>query len=235
MKVKISPSLERADLLNLESEIRKMEKAGCNSIHFDVAEPRMYGTTKMSPDMLEPIGQKFKIPVDIHLLTPQPNCLLQAVLPYAKGNGNWITVYPEETFDTGCIVKKIKAAGGKAGVSLYTAASLSYLEELLQLVDLVTLIVRDSPAGEKELHPGVIDKIKRCRKMLDDAGRKDVDLAVDGSIAYDDIKPLLDAGANILILGKKTAFKPGKSVDENIADVQNYIKSIGYEVEIAKY
>lgn len=229
MKIKLSPSLERADLLNLESEIRQLEDAGCSYIHFDVMEPRMGGSTKLSPDMLGPIAEKFKITIDVHLLTPQPNCLLDAVLPYMK-HGYFTTIYPEETYDTSAILKKVKAAGGKAGISLYPATSLSYLEEMLPFVDIVTLLIRDG-ALDKELPDGILNKITRTRKMLDDAGRTDVDLAVDGSLTYDDVKPVIDAGANVLILGRKTAFVPGKTTYQNIVDLRKYIKELGYELD----
>lgn len=228
MKIQLSPSVERADLLNMGSELERIEKAGVNLIHFDVCEPRMYGTTKMSPDMLPMIMDKYSLTIDIHLITPDPNCLLDPVIPYAQGN--FITIYPELTYDTTRIAKLIKSKGGKFGVSLFPGSSLSYLDELLPFVDIVTLVVRDIQIPEPVINPYVFDKIKRARKMLDDAGRQDCDIAVDGSLNYDDIKPCIEAGANILILGRKTAFKPGKTVDENLEDVKKYIRDLGYEI-----
>lgn len=229
MKIKLSPSLERADLLNLESEIRQIEEAGCSYIHFDVMEPRMGGSTKLSPDMLGPIREKFSITIDTHLLTPQPNCLLDAVLPHVEG-GNYITIYPEETYDTSAILKKIRNAGGKTGLSLYPASSLSYLEEILDYVDIVTLLIRDGGL-DKELHAGILNKISRVRKMLDEAGRQDVDVAVDGSLTYDDVDPVIKAGANVLILGRKTAFIPGHTTRENLEALKKYIRELGYQLD----
>ena len=77
----------------------------------------------------------------------------------------------------------------------------------------------------------MLDKIARLRKMLDERGYENVEIAVDGSIDYPDIKGLLDAGASIFILGSKTAFKPGQSVKENIRQVKDYIRELGYEAE----
>lgn len=228
MKIKLSPSLERADLLNMGAELQRIENSGCAYVHYDVCEPRMYGTTKLSPDMLPMIIDKYHLTLDIHLLTPDPECLLPVTLPYVKGN--YMTIYPESTFDASRIVKMIKAAGGKVGISLFPGSSLSYIEELIPFMDILTLVVRDIQITEETIHPATLAKITKARKMLDDAGRTDCEIAVDGSLKYEDIKPVIEAGANVLILGRKTAFKPGKTVDENLADVKKYVQDLGYEI-----
>ncbi len=67
--------------------------------------------------------------------------------------------------------------------------------------------------------------------MLDEAGRQDVDVAVDGSLTYDDVDPVIKAGANVLILGRKTAFIPGHTTRENLEALKKYIRELGYQLD----
>ena len=229
MKIKLSPSLERADLLNMERECRDLQEAGVSYYHFDVMDYTLYGTTKLSPDMVPMITSKFTVPVDVHITTTYPEEYLNAVYPNIKDN--YLTFYAETTSGGMQICKEVLARGGKCAVSIYPGTPLCMVEEFFPFVSFVNLIVKDSRAGEKTIHPSMLDKIARLRKMLDERGYQDVEIAVDGSIDYPDIKGLLDAGATILILGSKTAFKPGQPIKENIKQIKDYINELGYEAE----
>ena len=229
MKVKLSPSLERADLMNMERDCRDLQEAGVSYYHFDVMDYTLYGTTKLSPDMVPMISEKFTVPVDVHITTKYPEEYLNAVYPNIKGN--YLTFYAETTCGGMQICKEVLARGGRPAVSIYPGTPLCMVEEFFPFVSFINLIVKDSRAGETTIHPSMLEKIARLRKMLDERGYQDVEIAVDGSIDFPDIKGLLDAGSNILILGKKTAFRPGKTVKENIKEVKDYIKELGYEAE----
>ncbi|NLZ75462.1 MAG: hypothetical protein GX914_03065 [Erysipelotrichia bacterium] len=227
MKIKLSPSLERADLLNLQHDVLALKKAGVEYLHFDITDPQMLGTSLMSPAVIKPLNDLVDIPLDIHLILEKPLLIIDTILNESKGN--IINIHPETTLETTRLLKLAIEKGNETAVSLYPGTPLCVIDELLPYIKIVNLYIRDMGVDEPEVNQQMLNKIRNLRKKLDEAGYFEIDIAVDGSVGYQDIEQLLNAGASILVLGRKTAFNPEYTIEENIAYLREYIRSLGYE------
>lgn len=117
----------------------------------------------------------------------------------------------------------VRNAGGRPAVTLNPGTPLSVLEELIPYVDMVNLMIRNFTVPEPKLDSQILDKIARTRKMLDEHGRQDVSIEVDGSLTFNDARQVVKQGADILVLGTKTAFRPGHTYAENCRELREYL------------
>ena len=83
--------------------------------------------------------------------------------------------------------------------ALNPGTPLCFLEEILPDIDAVLIMTVNPGFAGQKLVPGTLDKIARLRRMLDEAGRPDIEIEVDGNVSFENAVKMSDAGANILI------------------------------------
>lgn len=213
MQARLAPSIMCADLLNLEQEIRRLEEAQVELIHFDVMDTTFTTTTMLPPILVPAINAITDIPVDMHLMIDRPERIMDTLIPILKGN--WISFHAEVTKEMSAVLKVAKDAGAKVGLALNSATPLSSIEELLQQIDYLLLILGNGGAGPRiELDEMLLHKITRARRMLDEAGRREVPIEVDGGVSFEVAQQTWQRGAEIFVLGTKSIYQPGWSVVE---------------------
>ncbi len=223
LKIRLVPSIERADWLALGSELRKLEEAKADLLHIDILDTSYGDTILMSPKLIPAICAATAIPLDIHISVGRPAHLLDALLPYCKNS--YIDIQIETTMQITSLLKRVRNAGGKPAVTLNPGTSLSLLEELVPYVDMVNLMIRTFSVPEPELDRQILDKITRTRRMFDEHGRRDVSIEVDGSLNFNDARQVVQQGADVLVLGTKTAFRPGHTYAENCQELRGYLRT----------
>lgn len=221
MKIRLAPSIARADLLHMGDEIHKLEVAGVELLHYDMMDTsyQHYGTELQLPtDMVPQLRRFTDIPLDIHLMVARPDQLAETVLPHSAGC--FVSFQPEVCPYTTSLLKTIERAGALPGLAINIGTPLSVVAEAAPYLRLVNILLRDQSESGAPIHPHVMHKIAECRRLLDSMGRSDVSIEVDGSIRMEEVRPLAEAGADILVLGTKTVFRPGKSYAENCAEMR---------------
>ena len=131
----------------------------------------------------------------------------------AASGADMIPVHVEACKHLHRTIQAIKAKGLKAGVVLNPATSLSTLEYVLEEVDMVLIMGVNPGFGGQKYIPGMTAKIKALKEMIDARGLN-VDIEVDGGVTPDNVKELLDAGANILVAGSAVF---GGNIPEQVA------------------
>ena len=99
----------------------------------------------------------------------------------------------------------IKNLNKIVGVSLNPETKVDLITDLLNEVDLVLIMSVNPGFGGQKFIPGVLDKIKKLKKIQDQKNLG-FDIEIDGGINFDNNKLAIDAGANILVSGT-TVFK----------------------------
>jgi len=222
VKPMLAPSIMCADLLNLEREIRLLEEAKVELIHFDVMDTTFTTTTMLPPMLISAINKITNIPVDIHVMIDKPQRIIDYLLPYCKGN--YISFHTETTIELMGLIKKAKDAGAKVGAALNYATSLSAIEEVLPSLDFLLLILGNGGTGPRiDLDAQLLHKISRARKMLDDAGCEHVPISVDGGVSFEVAKKTMEMGANIFVLGTKSIYNKENSVVEQCNAFRAYL------------
>jgi ribulose-phosphate 3-epimerase len=196
-KIQIAPSILSCDFLKLGKEIKDVEKAGADLIHIDVMDGHFVPNITIGPMFVEAIKKISSRPLDVHLMVKNPSKFVHDFI--AKG-ADIVTIHAEADKHLFRTLDVIKSSGAQAGVSLNPSTSLSFLDHVIHVVDLVLIMTVNPGFGGQAYIPSMEEKIKHARKMIEKTGRK-IDLEVDGGIKADNVKKVVRAGANVIVMG----------------------------------
>jgi len=138
-----------------------------------------------------------KLPFDVHLMVDRPERFID---DYVNAGSDIITVHAEATVHLHRTLQQIRNSGLKAGVSLNPATPLQILDYIMDDIDLILLMSVNPGFGGQSYINSVTDKIKKVRKLIDDSGRNII-LEVDGGIKLDNARLVMQAGADLLVVG----------------------------------
>ena len=199
----LAASVMCADQLNMGRELEDLTNAGVDFFHVDMMDGHFVPNYMLPPETAKAISRVAEIPLDIHLMVDDPDFAIE-LLPLREGD--YVTVHYETSKHIDRTLSLIKSKGAKAGVAINPGTPLTAISELLGSIDmLLVMTVNPGFAGQKLVN-GAIDKIKRARKMLDDAGRTDVILEVDGNCSFENIPKMYEAGADAFVVGTSSVF-----------------------------
>lgn len=194
-RVKLSPSLFGADIFDLRSQIKILEKNRVDLLHIDVMDGNFVSRMAFGADHIKMIKQHTDIPLDVHMMVQNPEKHINNII---KAGADIITVHQESTDCLYHCLQIIKKAGIKAGVVLSPATNPVNIEYVKNLLDMVLIMtVNPGESGQKFL-PDMLDKIQQVKTLIKNSN---IDIEVDGNI--DDKTAILcqQAGANIFVSG----------------------------------
>ncbi len=195
--IKIAPSILNADLWRLGEEIRKVEEAGAHLIHIDVMDGHFVPNISMGVPLVQSLKGRTKLPLDVHIMVSDPERYAPV---FVEAGADILTFHIEATPHANRVIQSVRKLGAKVGIVLNPATPLSTIEYVLEDVDMVLLMAVNPGFGGQKFLSFVLKKIKALRKMIEDMGL-DVDIEVDGGIGPTNIKEVVRAGANVIVVG----------------------------------
>ena len=209
----IAPSILSADFSRLGDEIRSVRAGGAGVLHFDVMDGRFVPNITIGLPVLRSIRKVTDMTIDTHLMIVEPG---RYAAEFAKAGANMVSVHVEADPHLNRTLSSIRDAGAKAGVAVNPATPLVDLEEALPFADFVLLMSVNPGFGGQKFIPTVLNKLRRLRRMIDDA-RLPVKIEIDGGIDAENINEIVEAGAEIIVAGS-AVFGGGKP-EEAVRDL----------------
>lgn len=197
MMNKLAPSILSADFSRLAEEISILEGAGASLIHVDVMDGHFVPNITMGPKILQDLSKKTKVSFDVHLMIENPERYMES---FITDKTEIITVHAEACTHLHRVIQEIKSLGVKAGLAFNPATSLDVLDYILDDLDLVLIMSVNPGFGGQKFIVSALEKIRQVQLMKKRSGLN-LDIQVDGGITLDNIKAVLDAGANIVVVG----------------------------------
>jgi ribulose-phosphate 3-epimerase len=197
MTFRIAPSILSADFSRLGDEVRAVERAGADLIHFDVMDNHYVPNLTVGPLVCAALKPHVRLPLDVHLMVKPVDAL---VPEFARAGASIISFHPEASEHVDRTIALIKEQGCKAGLVLNPATPVSWLDHTLEKLDLVLLMSVNPGFGGQQFIRSVLPKIAEVRRRIE-ASRKDIWLEVDGGIKIDNIAEVARAGADTFVAG----------------------------------
>ena len=187
-----------ANFTKLGDEVDTVLASGADIIHFDVMDNHYVPNLTIGPLVCDALrSHGVTAPIDVHLMVKP----VDRIIPdFAKAGASFITFHPEASEHVDRTIGLIKEQGCKAGLVFNPATSLSYLEHVLDHLDMVLLMSVNPGFGGQSFIPSSLDKLRVVRKMIDDRGL-DIRLEIDGGVKVDNIREIAGAGADTFVAG----------------------------------
>ena len=210
----IAPSILSADFAKLGEEVDNVLAAGADIVHFDVMDNHYVPNLTIGPLVCEALRKHgVTAPIDVHLMVKP----VDRIIPdFAKAGASYITFHPEASEHIDRSLQLIRNEGCKSGLVFNPATPLSYLDYVLDKVDMVLLMSVNPGFGGQSFIPGTLEKLRQARKIIDDSGL-DIRLEIDGGVKVDNIREIAEAGADTFVAGS-AIFGAASDSDSNRYD-----------------
>ena len=195
--IKIAPSILSADFARLGEEVRAVDRAGADYIHVDVMDGHFVPNITIGPLVVDALRKVTDKPLDVHLMIENPD---RYIPDFADAGADIITVHQEAAAHLHRTVQLIRSHGKKAGVSINPATPVETLDVILDELDLVLVMSVNPGFGGQAFIPSALDKIRALRQRISQRGLA-TELQVDGGVKVDNIRDLVNAGADVLVAG----------------------------------
>jgi ribulose-phosphate 3-epimerase len=195
--LRVAPSILSADFARLGEEVDAIIEAGARVIHVDVMDGHFVPPITIGPLIVEALRERVHAAggwLDVHLMIERPE---QQVEAFAEAGADSITVHFEATPHVHYAIQQVHEHGCRAGVAITPSTPAEALAELLDDLDLALCMSVNPGWGGQPFIEHSVDKLRRLRALLPDRVRLEVDGGVHGATA----SAVVDAGADLLVVG----------------------------------
>jgi ribulose-phosphate 3-epimerase len=214
----IAPSILSADFARLGEEVDNVLASGADVVHFDVMDNHFVPNLTIGPLVCDALRKHgVTAPIDVHLMI-EP---VDRIIPdFVKAGASMITFHPEASTHIDRSLQMIRGEGCKSGLVFNPATPLSYLDYVMDKVDIILLMSVNPGFGGQSFIPATLDKLKEARKRIDDSGF-DIRLEIDGGVKVDNIREIKAAGADMFVAGSAIFSQPDykKVIDDMRAEL----------------
>ena len=205
----LSPSILSADFWKLGEQIQEAHQAGAQYMHIDVMDGIFVPSISYGMPVIKSIRKNTDVFFDVHIMITEPE---RYAAEFVDCGADLVTFHVEATKKVQETIDSIRGKGAKVGISIKPGTPVSAVEPWLEQVDMVLVMTVEPGFGGQKYIDYCTEKVEQVRKMICEKGLN-VDVQVDGGITLDNVRMVLDAGANVIVAGS-SVFK--NSIAENV-------------------
>lgn len=217
---KISPSMMCADFLHLEKQLVEMQAQGIEYLHVDIMDGVFVPNYTLGVDFCRMLHEASPIPLDMHLMIAEPEAKLKW---FPIREGDYVAVHYEAGYHIARSLQTIRDLGGKPMLALNPGTPTEVLRYLTDDLDgVLVMAVNPGFAGQKYI-PATTEKIRDVRRLLNNAGRVNADIEVDGNVSISNARVMRAAGANIFVAGTSSVFQGDGRLGVHIEELRDAV------------
>ncbi|MPW25336.1 ribulose-phosphate 3-epimerase [Alkalibaculum sp. M08DMB] len=218
--IKVSASIMCGNPMKFGEELRRLEDANVEMIHFDMMDGSFVPNIAMGLYLLEDMKKNTKIPFDVHLAAWEPSQYYERI---AAAGVEYLSIHTEAVKHIHRDIQKINELGISAGVVLNPATTVNALQYIIEDIKMVTIMTVDPGFAGQKFIKSQLKKIREVKEMAQKYN-KDLLISVDGNINKDTIPDCVKNGANVLVAGTSSIFKgDNANYKELVKEMKNSI------------
>lgn len=220
----LSPSLMCADMLNIESEVKKLDKLGVEYVHLDFMDNKFVPNITLATTLIRLVKSVLvNMKRDIHIMAYEPESFFDKM---EIGSGDIVSIHIEafsEISKLHSALSNIKSRGAKPFLAISPDTPLESLNAFLDEIDgILVMTVYPGFAGQPIVE-GSFDRIKAVRRLIDSSG-KDLILEVDGHVSWDLCSKMRECGGDMFVAGSSSVYSKGMALDDAVTKMKELIK-----------
>ena len=221
-KLRLAPSILAADFTRLGEQIKAVERSGAEFLHVDVMDGHFVPNISIGPPVIASVRRITDMTLDVHLMIENPGLFIS---DFARAGADLINIHLEAC-EPLPVLKAIKAAGKKAGLTVKPATPAEAVYPFIDIVDLVLVMSVEPGFGGQELIPGALLKAHKIADYIN-KHNYETDLEMDGGIYLSNVREVIQSGVNVIVAGSAIfgASEPGVAVNA----FMDIFKSLGIE------
>jgi len=215
----LAPSILSADFSNLHQQIRLIEIGGADWIHCDVMDGHFVPNISFGSVIVKAAKSSSVLPLDVHLMIENADDYIKG---FVNAGAVFITVHQEAVIHLNRTITRIKELGAKAGVSINPSTPVAPLKDIVEEIDLLLIMSVNPGFGGQSFIKSSLRKIEEAAKLRSKMNSNFL-IEVDGGISINNVKDILDAGADVIVAGS-SIFK-ADNISAAVTELKNIISS----------
>ena len=194
---------------------------GISGIHFDVMDGNFVPRLGLYPELLRSIKNSTSLPIEAHLMLTNPDKYIEI---FVEAGAQRILVHFESLRNPSKTLKLINRLGAESCIVLNPQSDFYILREFIGEVGAIMLMAINPGIPKHPFIPGTLDKLKNLKNWLSSVN-SEIKIGIDGGVEFTNAKQLYEYGADWLICGSGTIFKPGATLLENISQLNTIFRN----------